>query len=89
MTDIVGTPDRRDPDQAQRSTDTPSPATAYEVAQLDATDEQAVEAAARGVDAVVNCAVLRHHPRMSFEVNTRGTYNGRPPSVRLAESLGC
>ena len=53
-----------------------------EVRECDVADAAAVEAAARDVEALVCCFVMRHHPRLSFDVNVRGTYNAIEAAVR-------
>ncbi|MBI4531445.1 MAG: NAD(P)-dependent oxidoreductase, partial [Candidatus Latescibacteria bacterium] len=41
----------------------------------DITFLEAVIEAARGMDVIINCTVIRHDPVKAFEVNTRGAYN--------------
>lgn len=40
----------------------------------DVTDQAAVSAAAAGMDAIINCTVMRPHPVEAFRVNTLGAY---------------
>lgn len=42
---------------------------------VDITDYNAVSQACDGVDAIINCAVIRHNPELAFRVNTLGSYN--------------
>ncbi len=44
----------------------------HELGQLDVTQADKVLDAARGMDAIVNLAVMRTHPRLAFAVNTQG-----------------
>lgn len=88
VTDIGGSPALRDPDQVSRSKTThplPTPEgnTTHEYLELDVSDGEAVREAARGTDCIVNCSVLRHHPRNSFQVNVLGAYNA--VSAAIAE----
>jgi nucleoside-diphosphate-sugar epimerase len=41
----------------------------------DVTDYQQVLAACEGMDAIINCSVVRHHPIEAFRVNTLGAYH--------------
>jgi nucleoside-diphosphate-sugar epimerase len=47
----------------------------HECRQVDVSDGAAVLAAAEGMDALVNCTVVREHPEGAFRVNTVGAYN--------------
>ena len=47
----------------------------HEFRRVDVSDLDQVAAAAEGMDAIVNLTVLRHHRRVSFDVNVRGSYN--------------
>ncbi len=47
----------------------------HETMTVDVTDPQQVLAAADGMEALVNCTVIRDHPVESFRVNTLGAYN--------------
>lgn len=47
----------------------------HETMTVDVTDPQQVLAAADGMDALVNCTVIRDHPVESFRVNLLGAYN--------------
>lgn len=51
---------------------------------VDVADADAVEKVTAKVDATVNCAVLRPHPKLAFDVNTTGTYN----AIRSAVANG-
>lgn len=42
---------------------------------VDVVDPEHVLAAARGMDAIINCTVVRPHPVQAFRVNTLGAYN--------------
>ena len=53
---------------------------------VDVADAAAVAAATAGVDATVNCAVLRPHPKLAFDVNTMGTYNAIKSAVENGHS---
>lgn len=46
-----------------------------EFRQLDVADASAVMAAAKGMDAIINLAVLRQDRQLAFDVNTLGCYN--------------
>ena len=56
----------------------------HETMRVDAADFGQVMAAAEGMDAIVNCSVLRSHRKIAFDVNTLGTWN----AVRAAVELG-
>jgi nucleoside-diphosphate-sugar epimerase len=47
----------------------------HETLMTDITSPQAVIEAAQGMDAIINCTVIRHDPVKAFDVNTRGAYN--------------
>ena len=47
----------------------------HETMIVDVTDPAAVDAAAAGMDAIVNCTVVRPDPVAAFRVNTLGAYN--------------
>jgi nucleoside-diphosphate-sugar epimerase len=47
----------------------------HEVREVDVTDPDQVMAAAQGMDAIVNCTVVRPHPVEAWRVNTLGAYN--------------
>lgn len=47
----------------------------HEMCVVDITDSAQVLQAARGMDAIINCAVLRHDPVEAFRVNMLGAYN--------------
>lgn len=57
------------------------PDTPHEFIHVDVSDLDAVVAAAKGMDAVVNLSVLRYEPRLAFDVNTRGTFNALTAAV--------
>jgi len=42
---------------------------------VDVTDADAVRAAVEGMDAIINCTVVRNDPVQAFRVNTLGAYN--------------
>jgi hypothetical protein len=44
----------------------------HDLRPLDVTQADQVLAAAEGMDAIVNLSVMRTHPRLAFDVNTRG-----------------
>ena len=48
---------------------------------VDIADAGAVEQVSGDVHATVNCAVLRPHPKLAFDVNTLGTYNAIKSAV--------
>ena len=47
----------------------------HELRTVDVTDPDAVMAACEGMDAILNCTVLREHPVEAHRVNTLGAYN--------------
>lgn len=47
----------------------------HEMTVVDVTDPQQVLAACEGMDAIVNCTVIRRDPVEAFRVNTLGAYN--------------
>ena len=47
----------------------------HEMTVVDVADPEQVAAAARGMDAIINCTVVRPHPVEAFRVNTLGAYN--------------
>ena len=47
----------------------------HEMAVVDVTDPEQVLQAARGADAMINCAVVREQPAGAFRVNVVGVYN--------------
>lgn len=49
--------------------------TKHESMQVDISSLEDVTKAAEGMDAIVNCSVLRPDRRLAFDVNTRGCYN--------------
>lgn len=51
---------------------------------VDVTSYEQVLEAARGMDAIANFTVNRHHPVLSFEVNTKGAYH----VMKAAAALG-
>lgn len=54
----------------------------HENRMVDVRDYAQVEAACEGMDAIVNCTVLRHDPEDAFHVNTWGAYNIARATVR-------
>ncbi|NUQ01456.1 MAG: NAD(P)-dependent oxidoreductase [Armatimonadetes bacterium] len=58
-----------------RLTDIASLDTPHEYRRVDVTDPDQVAAAAEGMDALINCTVMRPDPVLAFDVNTRGAYN--------------
>jgi nucleoside-diphosphate-sugar epimerase len=52
-----------------------TPSAPHEERVVDVTDQDAVLAAAQGMDAIINCTVLRHDPVEAFRVNTLGAFN--------------
>jgi hypothetical protein len=60
-----------------RVTDIKPPAvkSRHEFRRVDITSLEQVRDAARGMDAIVNLAVLRNDRKLAFEVNTQGCYN--------------
>ena len=53
----------------------PLDGTPHEYIKVDASDLDAVVAAAEGMDAIVNLSVLRRDRKVAFDVNARGCYN--------------
>jgi nucleoside-diphosphate-sugar epimerase len=51
------------------------PAPPHETMVVDVTDPDQVLAAARDMEAIINCTVMRPHPVEAFRVNTLGAYN--------------
>jgi nucleoside-diphosphate-sugar epimerase len=47
----------------------------HEAVEVDVTDLDQVRRACAGMDAVINCTVVRPHPVQAFRVNTLGAYN--------------
>ena len=47
----------------------------HEERQVDVTDPRQVSAAAAGMDAIINCSVIRTDPNHAFRVNLLGAYN--------------
>jgi nucleoside-diphosphate-sugar epimerase len=47
----------------------------HEKLKCDIAQEEEVVQTAAGMDAIINCTVLRDHPVVSFDVNCRGAYN--------------
>ncbi|MBI2299532.1 MAG: NAD(P)-dependent oxidoreductase [Armatimonadetes bacterium] len=58
-----------------RLTDLKPLETSHASLQVDVTDPDQVRVAAEGMDVLINCTVLRDHPVIAFDVNTRGAYN--------------
>ncbi|MDE0505155.1 MAG: NAD-dependent epimerase/dehydratase family protein, partial [Candidatus Poribacteria bacterium] len=49
--------------------------TAHEFRYVDMASMTQVVEAAEGMDAIVNCSVLREHRKIAFDVNTLGSYH--------------
>lgn len=49
---------------------------------VDVSDPRQVEDAARGMDALINCAVVRHDRRLAWDVTVRGCYNALRAAVK-------
>lgn len=64
-----------EPFHTLRLTDIRPMQTAHEFRVVDVTDPAQVEAAAAGMDAIINLTVVRPDPVAAFAVNTRGAYN--------------
>ena len=47
----------------------------HEIASVDVSDAEEVLQAARGMDAMINCTVVRDQPEQAFQVNVVGVYN--------------
>ena len=47
----------------------------HETMVVDVTDLGQVMEATEGMDAIINCSVLRHDRKLAFDVSARGTYN--------------
>ncbi len=47
----------------------------HEYFDLDVTSQEQVAQGAEGMDAIVNLAVVRHHPALAFQVNALGCYH--------------
>jgi len=47
----------------------------HEMQQVDVTDPEQVNEACRGMDAIINCSVIREDPVQAFRVNMLGAYN--------------
>jgi len=54
----------------------------HETRIVDVSSLEEVERAAEGMEAIVNCTVVRDHPVLSFDVNIRGAYNVMRAAVR-------
>ena len=54
----------------------------HEHAKVDISSLDQVTAAAEGVDAIINCSVLRSDRKTAFDVNARGCYNMMTAAVR-------
>ncbi len=62
-------------DHELRVTDIRPIETGHESMQVDISSPDEVMRAAEGMDAIVNCSVLRPDRQLAFDVNTRGCYN--------------
>ena len=80
---VAGTGEREDIELVKPLSDFAKPC---EDSLVDVADAAAVAAATAGVDATVNCAVLRPHPKLAFDVNTTGTYNAIKSAVENGHS---
>lgn len=58
-----------------RITDIKPIETKHEAVQVDVSSLDAVMKVAEGMDAIINCSVLRHDRQLAFDVSTRGCYN--------------
>lgn len=54
----------------------------HETCIVDVSRPEQVEAAAAGMEAIVNCTVVRDHPVHAFDVNIRGAFNVMRAAVR-------
>ncbi len=63
------------PPQSEGSPLPAPPAAPHSEVQADVTDPSAVRDVVEGMDAVINCTVMRHDPVQAFRVNTLGAYN--------------
>ena len=96
LSDITQTPDKRDSLQNERfqtrnagqpGAADPVKATAdFRSIELDAADLSAVRASAAECDVLCFLAVVREHPRLTWEVNCRGTYNAVLAAVENGHS---
>ena len=68
-------------DYDMRVTDVNEPDTPHDNRAVDITDLDQVMVAAEGMDAIVNCSVLRSDGKIAFDVNTQGTYNAARAAV--------
>ena len=64
-----------------RVTDVNEPDTPHDSRAVDVADFDQVMSAAEGMDAMVNCSVLRSDGKIAFDVNTLGTYNAARAAV--------
>ena len=72
-------------DYSLRITDVKPPdSSPHETMTVDVSDLDQVRRAAEGCDVIVNCAVLRPHRQVAWDVNTMGTYN----AMRVAVDMG-
>jgi nucleoside-diphosphate-sugar epimerase len=55
----------------------------HETLEVDVADFDQVLEASRGMDALVNCTVLRPHPKLAFHVNLIGAYNVARAAVEV------
>ena len=60
----------------------PKSKTSHEYRRVDVSSLEQVTDAARGMDAIVNCSVLRYDRQLAFDVNMRGCYNVMVAAVR-------
>jgi nucleoside-diphosphate-sugar epimerase len=71
-----------EPYHTLRLTDIKPMDTPHESRVVDITDPAQVEAAAEGMDVIVNLTVIRDDPVLAFDVNTRGAYNMMRAALR-------
>jgi nucleoside-diphosphate-sugar epimerase len=62
-------------DYQLRVTDIKPIETEHETMHIDVASLDQVMKAAEGMDAIINCSVLRHDRQLAFDVSTRGCYN--------------
>lgn len=54
----------------------------HETRTVDVSDPRQVEEAARGMDAIIECTVVRNDRKLSWDVNVRGCYNALRAAVK-------
>ena len=65
-----------------RLTDVTEIQSSHEHAHANISSPDQVTAAAKGMDAIINCSVSRYDRRLAFDVNARGCYNVMAAAVR-------